>query len=450
MREARRRSSSLLVFLLLLQALGGFAIAKTFNPTAGPPFNWSDPANWSPAGIPALTDDVTISTGTVTLDQPETIASLTVSGGSIAEGASGALTVAGNVSVTGGTYDTGIPLTMNGGVAQQLSSNLPLGPLTISNAGTTVTLGSAVQTASLLQTGGTLDVGAGFNYQLTVAGNWNRTAGTFNPRAGTVVFSATASIQYAETFNNLTVNAPGSTATLAFPNASTMTVGGNLTIANGTLSTSTLWDNVNSPQNPILKINGNLLLNGGTLDISQAPKPTSGTNPWTDIDIYGSLSGAAGGTINGGPGGASGSFASLRFRGIGSVDFTNIAYSPGNVRIWFAGTSTTASSTTFNPAGRSVASVRIGSSGLQAGGALVLTGDLVLTGNDWTGSGAFSVGGGATGTLPADSIVINSGVTVTANSSGIGGMTQMSPSTVSRREPSHLQAPRLFSTVLSR
>ena len=54
--------SKLLFFtLLLLVAHGGWAQKTWIRPSASGPGNWSDPNNWSPVGVPAATDNVTLS-----------------------------------------------------------------------------------------------------------------------------------------------------------------------------------------------------------------------------------------------------------------------------------------------------------------------------------------------------------------------------------------------------
>jgi hypothetical protein len=299
----------------------------------------------------------------------------------------GSLTVTGTLTMSSGTfslYNGGTPATLNLSTALNMAAAATLdvgtgafttsSSLTEGNAGATITqsTGTLSCTSFTMTNGAYTFSGSG---TMTVAGSWNRSGGTFTPGAGTVVFSATGSIQNAETFNNLTVTAGTMTlAQLMTLATNTVTVGNNLTLLGGTLSTGALMDSTHTPPHPVIQIGtagnpGNVFVNGGTLDLSQAPNPGGG-NPFTIVEIFGSLSGTAGGAINGGVGGTGvgAGWATLRFRGTGqTADFTNITYTPGNVRVWVAGTATTPASVTFNPSGSSVASLRMGSTDTGGG-----------------------------------------------------------------------------------
>ncbi|HET6450729.1 MAG TPA: hypothetical protein VFI08_05425, partial [Spirochaetia bacterium] len=146
--------------------------------------NWSNGANWSPAGPPSAGADVsipnvaplpvvnaanvtvgnlTIATGaslgtgtfTVTVNS-----SLTVQGSLNAAGG-GSVSVAGNVNFSGGTYTSGAgTFALNGGTSQTLLSNgANFGAMAIQTAGTVVRLQDALTTTSLtMSSSPTLDL----------------------------------------------------------------------------------------------------------------------------------------------------------------------------------------------------------------------------------------------------------------------------------------------------
>jgi hypothetical protein len=101
--------------------------------------------------------------------------------------------------------------------------------LTIDGSGATFNLPAALDVnGNLTITAGTLDTTAS-NYQTNVAGNWSNT-GTFNARAGTVIFDGTnQTISRTTTFNAFTKSV-ASAATLTFPASLTQTFTGTLTL----------------------------------------------------------------------------------------------------------------------------------------------------------------------------------------------------------------------------
>jgi hypothetical protein len=97
---------------VVVAALAGPAAAeqKTWTGVAG---SWTDGNNWSPAAQPGANDDVVIASGSADLAVDTVVASLTLSGGTLA--GSGRLTVTGPVSWTAGTMSgSGTTLAMAG------------------------------------------------------------------------------------------------------------------------------------------------------------------------------------------------------------------------------------------------------------------------------------------------------------------------------------------------
>ena len=408
------------LLISLLNVSRAYANNYTWTGGAGAPFNWGNLNNWfdnttsTVDGFPnATTDNATITggAGTPTLNLSVNVGTLTVTNKSLT--GANTLNVFTSASITGtGTFGATTILAM------RAASSLTSSPLTYTlgrlqvNATGTVTLGSDVVVAgdvSILA--GTLDVTAS-NRQISVGAttgtSWNRSGGTFTPRNGTVVFTGTGTIQNAETFWNLTVNS-GGTVTLAQTMPASVTVSNNLTLSAGTLSTGALTDTT-SPPTPVLVVSGNVLVNGGTLDMSGAPNP-GGANPLMIVDVYGSLSGTAGGAINAGNLAGTTGFGALRFRSAGAatVDFSNISYSPGNTRLWFCGT------TTFTSNAQSIASIRLGSSDLTVGGTLTLADNLTILGNDWTGGGALTIAPVGSSVLTVSNRTVTIGTGSTAN-----------------------------------
>ncbi len=100
----------------------------TFTGNAPSPGNhaWSTPQNWSPVGVPGAGDTATISglvTTYVTLDQPITVAGLTLAGATVMVG--GALTVTGPLELEAATLSGGALITANGSVSIDPLPNTP-------------------------------------------------------------------------------------------------------------------------------------------------------------------------------------------------------------------------------------------------------------------------------------------------------------------------------------
>lgn len=188
-----------------------FAAAKTWTGSAGSA--WGDANNWSPAGIPAAADAVTVNSGgTQPVISSETVsitslavssgATLTISGGSLSV-QSGTLTIAGTINQSAGTFLTNIAFTLSSGAALNMSGSglLHLGTSTASNP--TVSFTVAANT-SVTQSGGTIKVLDISVASGSPAGNYSQSAGTleiyrdyksggvFNSTGGNINFSGNA------------------------------------------------------------------------------------------------------------------------------------------------------------------------------------------------------------------------------------------------------------------
>ncbi len=135
---------------------------------------------------------------------------LTLSSGTL-NGTNATIEVGGNWNNTGATFtSTGSSVSFNNTGTIQSVNGQAFNDVDISSG--TRTLGVAiVVNGNMSISGGSLDVSAS-NYQITVRGNWNRSAGAFVPRTGTVVFNNTGIIQNNEIF--YTINISGGTRTL--------------------------------------------------------------------------------------------------------------------------------------------------------------------------------------------------------------------------------------------
>jgi hypothetical protein len=256
------------LLLLTLLAFGGAANARAAGKTwvggaAGKTNDWNTAANWSPSGVPAAGDDITIATSkqgypivTVVVSNSvknlsiNNIGTLTVgSGGSLL--VSGITTVDGTLKVSGGTlaiHDlTGTGSAAMSGGTLQINHDFKFSSSQFSSTGGTVEwTGSA--SAAAFSSGiyqffnVVINVGAnpGFDNQANlflIAGNWtNNGSATLTRNATTVIFNGgTAQIltgSSLNSFNNLAINnVAGVTLT------TTATVNGTLGLFSGTFST---------------------------------------------------------------------------------------------------------------------------------------------------------------------------------------------------------------------
>jgi DNA-binding beta-propeller fold protein YncE len=177
---------------------------------------------------PGMSDDVTISTGVVTLNQTQNVRNVTLASGGTLNLDDFVLNVYGhwwNFVNTGGTLQSDLGSINFPSTSTDISSDTTI------NSGTiTLTQDQYVNDITLLS-GGTLNLA---NYILNVNGDWTRTGGTFNSTNGTVNFigSSDQSINGESTFGNLIKNGTA-TSSLFFSTTATTTITGNL-ILNGT------------------------------------------------------------------------------------------------------------------------------------------------------------------------------------------------------------------------
>jgi hypothetical protein len=255
------------------------ALADTHTSVAGGGA-WDTPATWSPAQVPATTDDVIISGSSVTTAGPQTCASIVITG-TLTMAAGNTLTVDGNVS-GGGVWAVGTTTTSNrtisltgnwsfngtatgskaavanftGTNAQTLSGTIPkpstsggTATLVVNKTAGSVTLGSTMTVDVFTNTAGTFDPAT---YLLTAATTRTFTAGTLRVGAttwagnysGTITEPAAGIIEYYaagnQTVNNVSL---GGSLLISGSGTKTMTltvartIATNLTVSTGTAFT---------------------------------------------------------------------------------------------------------------------------------------------------------------------------------------------------------------------
>jgi alpha-tubulin suppressor-like RCC1 family protein len=169
---------------------------------------------------------------TSTLAGPVTITGdLTLAAGTLDVSSSNhSLTLTGNWNNTGAVFTprTGTVNLTSSAAATLRSGAQPFHHLTLTGSGSWTLQDALDVNGDLTLAAGTLDASTS-NHSLTLAGNWNRTGGTFLARAGTVTLDGTnQTINNTNTFYNLTKS--GTTAaTLTLPAGSDQTVQGALT-----------------------------------------------------------------------------------------------------------------------------------------------------------------------------------------------------------------------------
>jgi len=274
--------------LLALLVFGGASMAHAAGKTwlggaSGNPSNWNTAANWTPTGMPADGDNITIPGGLsfypiITTTVSNSVNNLTISsGGSLTVNPGGSLSVSKNSTISG-------TLTISGGSMSAASGNMQMdGVLNLSGgtfavynfagSGTGTISGGTLQvghaftppSSQFSVTGGTIEwlasagsvtlpagtnrffnvvidsgVTVAFDGQprtILVAGNWtNNGTATLTNKATTVIFNG-GSVQVIAgssltTFNNLTINSGAGVAL-----ASTVAVNGTLSLSSGVFAT---------------------------------------------------------------------------------------------------------------------------------------------------------------------------------------------------------------------
>lgn len=192
-------------------------------------------------------DATTTNTGTLTIGNGGTLSGSST----LTQAASSTLTMNGSTftltsldaSATGNTV-------VYGASANQTVRSSTYNNLTFSGTGTKTLGGAITVNGNLNITGVTLDAASPGNFPITLAGNWANT-GTFTPRGGTVTFNGsstqTVTNTAGETFNNLVFSGAGTkqlnnnvTINFDFTNSSTFDAGANNINIKGN------WDNSGS------------------------------------------------------------------------------------------------------------------------------------------------------------------------------------------------------------
>lgn len=299
---------SLLLLMIFMSSIGQAATC-TWNSVYG---NWSDPANWSPAGVPTATDDIIISTGKVLVDVEATVSTVTMSGGTI-DGTEN-LTVSGDFEWSGGTVSAAAAgpsmivngvLTINGSLAKTLtfrtivlngSGSWQAGNVNIGSS-TTFQIASGASfdfsptsDATFGSTSsGLIDVQGTLNKTQTTTAHFNGilnvNGGALNVNAGTLDGSFASSGSHTGTIvigSNSVLQFSGGTH--SFESGVSLSGSGKLSVAGATVDF-----NVASPTTPdILLSSGTLNDNGGITvnNINQSNGTFSGTGTTQVNGLY--------------------------------------------------------------------------------------------------------------------------------------------------------------------
>ncbi len=269
-----------LLLLLVASQAPLFAQSYTWN---GATADWNS-ANWNPTGTPGLNDSATISSGTVTVSTPTTVASLTLSGGAVTGTA--VLTVNtsfnwSNSAIMSGTGSTILPATCNATV----NPSVTLDKRTLNVGGSMIVVGSGgnidfqngaqlnvqnnatfdIQNPTFGFTGvdaGTLNTSG--NFRKTVNAGISNIAVVFNTTGGTVDVQVGA-LRIAYIGTDAASYAVGNGAVIDFAATRTLNPPGNVT-GNGQVAfsagTVTIASNFN------LSMMGSTLIIGGTANFT--------------------------------------------------------------------------------------------------------------------------------------------------------------------------------------
>ncbi len=180
---------------------------------------------------------LTVSGGSVSLGGTTTVnGNLTLSGGTFTSGIH-AMSVAGTGSLVGGSYTLGSGTQTFTGLLTVTSGTLAHGTGTLAaNGGLTVSGGTVVGSTGAIDVNGTFTVSNGAftapaaSGSFTVSGSFVHSGGTFTANAGTVTLDgADQTVSGSTTFVNLTKTVT-TARTLTFPAAATQTITGTLTL----------------------------------------------------------------------------------------------------------------------------------------------------------------------------------------------------------------------------
>ena len=177
--------------------------------------SWTDPANWSPAGVPLPTDTVFIPSGTTppVLTAPVTVGRIGIGAGATLDLATFVLTVQSNASIEGNLIGSAGVLRMTGTNASLHVTALSIPSLQIQTGSVLVPLPLNINGSLSISNGGDLNVGStqisAQSLSVTGAGRL-----TMNGPDGVLTISGDATFEGAQTVGSL--------------NAGTFRVGGNL------------------------------------------------------------------------------------------------------------------------------------------------------------------------------------------------------------------------------
>jgi hypothetical protein len=263
-------AGALVALMIAGSARNAAATAKTFN---GGSANWGTNGSWTPNGVPAAGDDVTISTGTCALNaNTNTLNSLTISGGTLTAG-SGKTISTGSFTVSSGTF-TGNSgsITVTGALSISATGNFTASSATTSVGGSfsksgTGTFSANTGTVSLTGSG---SVGSNGNFvNLTVAGTGTYNATTALTTTSTLTVSSGTLSVGANNLSPASLSISGGTLTVG---ANTTTVTGTVTLTSGTYTASSGTTNVGGS---FTRSGGTFAGNGGTVTMTGSGTITS-------------------------------------------------------------------------------------------------------------------------------------------------------------------------------
>jgi hypothetical protein len=141
---------------------------------------WSNPANWSPNGVPGATDSATVTNGSPAITNATTLSTLNLGGGTLTANGAGSLTIAAAFNFTNGIFKGA--LAINSGAVMTLSNSANGGNLDMPGA-------SIVNNGTVIWAEGTLRGDSGL--VITNNGSWLvQTDNQFNNAyGGTPVFN---------------------------------------------------------------------------------------------------------------------------------------------------------------------------------------------------------------------------------------------------------------------
>ena len=279
--------------------------------------DWFTDANWNPAGVPAATDNVTIHSGTVTLNADATVADFTLSGGTLT--GTGTLTVNGSLTWTAGT--------MSGAGATTAMSGMSLGGSIKTLDTRTLNLGGGTASMDAQSSRVTMINGAVFHNQATF--EVSNDGGQSNGQGFFTGGGATSSFLNQGTFHKTNVGNSGTTefTGVAFLNTGSVEVqAGTLRLAGGSNGTST--GSYTADANATLSFNGGTHNLGPTAAVGGAGTVLfdSGTvNLSADAQHSYNVTGAT--TVSGGTANFTGSVTSV---GLLSISTGTASFSTGS------------------------------------------------------------------------------------------------------------------------